>query len=72
MDETTRAIAIGLSVPGVGNFTAFGIDLADGSHVVTTIGSIPDAAMKRALEVTQAWLAGDLIIPYAGDATDRS
>lgn len=63
--EEARAIAIEMEVASKGRFTAYGIDLSDGDFVVTTDGPLPNAAMRKASEITELWLKGAIIIPFA-------
>jgi hypothetical protein len=70
LEEPARAIAIELSVVGMGRFTAYGIDLTDGDSTVTTDGEIPYAAMKMAADITRSWATGDFILPFYDTAAD--
>lgn len=70
LDGSARAIAIELSVAGKGTFVAYGIDLADGDFVVTSVGSIPAAALKKASEITDLWMKGNFSVPFFDEMAD--
>jgi hypothetical protein len=68
LEQQAKAIAITLVVVGRGQFVAYGLDLTDGDFVVTTSGSIPAAAMKKASEITERWVAGDFTVPFYAES----
>jgi hypothetical protein len=68
LEPPSRAIAIEMEVAGKGRYTAFGLYLPDGTHIVTTIEPVPAASLNLASEITEQWVRNGFALPLIDNA----